>query len=164
MTRTVENLRRELEDAFRNRAHLYRLMLDELAHEMGEEKAQALLARILEQRGREVAANLFAGLPPDPIAIGERFLSVSPDEGCMYPHEKHIADGALSIRVKRCPLQDAWRESGLGPDRIATLCRIAGAFDKGLFEAAGLGFTNETWSQARGEGCCWITLHKPGPA
>jgi len=28
MSDTVEVLRRELEDAFRNRAHLYRLMLD----------------------------------------------------------------------------------------------------------------------------------------
>jgi hypothetical protein len=42
---------------------------------------------------------------------------------------------------------------------VARLCRIAGAFDKGLFEAAGVGFDNSTWSEERGGGCCRITLN-----
>jgi hypothetical protein len=69
----------------------------------------------------------------------------------------------MAIRVHRCPLKEAWCEARLGPERIATLCRIAGAFDRGLFEAAGLTFTNETWSEDRGGGCCWIRLARRGP-
>jgi hypothetical protein len=163
MAVTVETLRGELEEAFRNRAHLYRILLEELEAELGPERAEAVLARAVERRGREVAAGLFAGLAADPQAVGARFLAASPDGGRLYPHDAECRDGAMAIRVHRCPLKEAWRESRLGPERIATLCRIAGAFDRGLFEAAGLTFTNETWSEGRGGGCCWIRLARRGP-
>ena len=161
MSDTVEVLRRELEDAFRNRAHLYRLMLDELETEIGHDRAVAVMTRALERRGREVAAFLFRDTPPEPAAVGRRFLSVSPDEGRMYPHEAEVTPGAMEIRVKRCPLKDAWQAADLPPERVATLCRLAGAFDKGLFEGAGLDFSNQTWSEARGGGCCWIKIARP---
>jgi L-2-amino-thiazoline-4-carboxylic acid hydrolase len=158
MVVTVETLRGELEEAFRNRAHLYRILLEELEAELGPEQAEAVLARAVERRGREVAAGLFAGMPADPQAIGARFLAASSDGGRLYPHDAECRHGTMAIRVHRCPLKEAWCEAGLKPGRIATLCRIAGAFDRGLFEAAGLTFTNETWSEARGGGCCWIRL------
>lgn len=154
----VETLRRELEEAFGNRAHLYRLMLDELTAELGPERAEAVMARMLERRGREVAALLFDGLEGEAAAIGRRFLSVSPDGGRMYPNEAHFSDEQCEIRVHRCPLKDAWQKHGLSDATVATLCRLAGAFDRGLFEAAGVEFANRTWTPERGGGCCWITL------
>ena len=156
----VESLQRELEDAFQNRAHLYRLMLDELEGLIGHDQAVAVMSRALERRGREVAAALFRDTPAEPEAVGRRFLSVSPDGGRMYPHEAEVTADAMEIRVNRCPLKDAWRASHLPAERIATLCRLAGAFDKGLFEAAGLSFSNQTWSEQRGGGCCWIRLER----
>ncbi len=80
------------------------------------------------------------------------------DQGRMYPTDvtRH-ADG-IDFRVRRCPLKDAWREAGLDDTATATLCRVAGAFDKGLFEAAGVQFANQTWSALRGGGCCHIML------
>lgn len=154
-------LRRELEEAFANRAHLYRLLLDELEAELGAEAAERLLARVLERRGREVGALLFADLAPgEPLAAAERFLAVSPDEGRLYPHTLERAGTSVTVQVHRCPLQDAWRASGLGAERIATLCRLAGAFDRGLFETAGLAFAAETWRPGRA-GCCRIRLSRP---
>lgn len=157
---TEDLLRRELEDAYRGRAHLYRAIYDELAAEYGAAAAERVLARAIEKRGREVAAALFPGLgPQDARAIGEKFVSVSPDEGRMYPNEVTTRPDGLSIKVHRCPLKDAWRDSGLDDSQVATLCRIAGAFDKGLFEAPGIAFANETWSAVRGDtGCCRIHL------
>jgi hypothetical protein len=153
-----ESLRRELEDAFQNRAHLYRLLLEELEIELGPDRAEAVMRRTLQRRGQEVAGMLFLELPADAVTLGDRFLSVSPDEGRMYPYDAERGAGCMTIRVHRCPLKDAWQAAGLAPARVAQLCRIAGAFDKGLFEAAGLAFSNETWNEARGGGCCWITL------
>lgn len=155
---TIETLRRELEDAYQGRAHLYRILLDELAESLGAEQAEALLARAIERRGREVATGLFKGVPGEARAIGERFLAVSPDGGRMYPCQVERRDAGMSMRVDRCPLKDAWCDAGVSAERVATLCRIAGAFDKGLFEAAGVRFRNETWTPARGGGCCWIHL------
>jgi hypothetical protein len=149
---------REVDDAFKARAHLYRLLLDVIGEKHGPDEAEAILTEVVHRRGVEVAAPLFAGCAVTPEAIGRRFLSVSPVEGTLYPHDIDHGDGAFTISVHRCPLKDAWREAGLPDDRVALLCRIAGAFDKGLFEAAGLAFDNSTWSAERGGGCCRIKL------
>jgi hypothetical protein len=155
----AEKLSRELDAAFRNRADLYRLMLGELTSEFGAEKAEAVLIRAVEKRGREVAASAFADFGPnDARRIGEAFLAVSPDDGRMYPTEVERGETAISFKVKRCPLKDAWVEAGVSEDRLATLCRIAGAFDRGLFEATGIRFENVTWTPGHGSGCCHIFL------
>ena len=155
----AQTLARELEAAFRNRADLYRLFLDELTGEMGAERAEALMIRAVERRGREVAAAAFAGFgDSDARAIGEAFLAVSPDGGRMYPTEVERGPDRISFQVKRCPLKDAWVEAGVGEEKLATLCRIAGAFDRGLFEATGVRFDNVTWTPGHGDGCCHICL------
>lgn len=155
----AEKLAAELDAAFRNRADLYRLMLDELSDELGAEKAEAILIRAIEKRGREVAELAFARFGPnDARAIGEAFLAVSPDDGRMYPTDVERSDSHIAFKVKRCPLKDAWVGAGVGDDKLATLCRIAGAFDRGLFEATGVRFDNVTWTSGHGSGCCHICL------
>ncbi|MER9330209.1 L-2-amino-thiazoline-4-carboxylic acid hydrolase [Mesorhizobium sp. M0488] len=155
----AEKLSRELDSAFRNRADLYRLFLDELTGELGAERAEAIMIRAIEQRGKEVAAAAFAGFGAnDARAIGEAFLEVSPDGGRMYPTDVERSDHGIAFKVKRCPLKDAWIEAGVGDDKLATLCRIAGAFDRGLFEATGVRFDNVTWTPGHGSGCCHIAL------
>lgn len=155
----VERLRRELDAAFRNRADLYRLFHAELEAEFGAAKAEAIMVRAVERRGREVAEAAFAGFGPnDARAIGEAFLSVSPDDGRMYPTDVLRSETSIEFRVKRCPLKDAWVEAGVSDEQLATLCRIAGAFDRGLFEATGVNFSNVTWTPDHGDGCCHIRL------
>lgn len=153
-----DTLRRELEASFRNRADLYRLMHAELTEELGPQRGEALMVRIIERRGREVGEAFFKAHGPSALAVGEAFLAVSPDGGRMYPTDvtRH-ADG-IDFRVRRCPLKDAWHAAGLDDATTATLCRMAGAFDRGLFEAAGVDFANHTWSAQRGGGCCHIML------
>lgn len=155
----AEKLSRELDSAFRNRADLYRLLLDELTAEVGAEKAEAIMIRTIERRGKEVAASAFADFGPnDATAIGEAFLAVSPDGGRMYPTDVERGQGRIAFKVKRCPLKDAWVEAGVSDKKLATLCRIAGAFDRGLFEATGVRFDNVTWTPGHGSGCCHIAL------
>jgi hypothetical protein len=153
-------LRRELADAFCNRAHLYRLMFEVLAERHGAVEAEAVLAEACARRGREVAGALFAGVPAEPAAVARRFLAVSPDGGDLYPHDVEEGTGSFAIAVRQCPLKQAWLDSGLAPGEVARLCRIAGAFDRGLFEAAGVAFENATWTEERGGGCCRITLYR----
>ncbi|MBN9237918.1 MULTISPECIES: L-2-amino-thiazoline-4-carboxylic acid hydrolase [Phyllobacteriaceae] len=155
----AEKLARELDSAFRNRADLYRLMLEELTAELDAEQAEAIMVRAIEKRGQEVATTAFSRFGPnDARAIGEAFLAVSPDDGRMYPTDIERAADRIAFKVKRCPLKDAWVEAGVGEERLATLCRIAGAFDRGLFEATGVRFDNVTWTPGHGSGCCHIAL------
>lgn len=159
MSDRTEKLAGELESAFRNRADLYRLMLDELTADLGAERAEATMDRIIERRGQEVAATAFARFgPQDARAIGEAFLAVSPNGGKMYPAEVERGDDFIAFRVRRCPLKDAWVEAGVGEEKLATLCRLAGAFDRGLFEATGVRFDNVTWTPGHGTDCCHIRL------
>jgi hypothetical protein len=149
----------ELESAFRNRADLYRLFYEELEERFGPAEAESVMASVVEKRGREVAALAFSRFGPnDARAIGEAFLAVSPDGGRMYPTDVERDDKHIAFRVKRCPLKDAWSEAGVGEERLATLCRIAGEFDRGLFEATGVRFSNVTWTAGHGNGCCHIRL------
>lgn len=64
---------------------------------------------------------------------------------------------ALEIQLHACPLKEAWQEAGLAPEEMATLCRIAGAVDRGLFEAAGFRLENRTWTPGA-EGCCFLRV------
>jgi hypothetical protein len=155
----AETLSRELDAAFRNRADLYRLFYEELADRYGVQDAEAVMTKVVEKRGREVAALAFSGFGPnDARAIGEAFLAVSPDGGRMYPTDVERDERHIAFRVRRCPLKDAWTEVGLDGEPLATLCRIAGAFDRGLFEATGVRFSNVTWTPGHGSGCCHIRL------
>jgi hypothetical protein len=155
-----DTLRRELAESFRNRAHLYRLMFDVLAERHGAAEAEAVLTEACARRGREVAAALFSGVPAEPAAVARRFLAVSPDGGALYPHDVGEAEGRFVISVRQCPLKQAWLDAGLAGGDVARLCRIAGAFDRGLFEAAGVVFENATWTEERGGGCCRIMLSR----
>jgi hypothetical protein len=155
----AETLSRELDAAFRNRADLYRLFYEELAERLGPQEAEAVMTRVVEKRGREVAALAFSRFGPnDARAIGEAFLAISPDGGRMYPTDVERDERHIAFRVKRCPLKDAWTEAGVDGEPLATLCRIAGAFDRGLFEATGVRFSNVTWKPGHGSGCCHIRL------
>jgi predicted ArsR family transcriptional regulator len=151
----VERLRAELAAAFAARARLYVHLRRTLAAELGEAQAEALLARAIEEWGRETGARLFAGLPAEPRAIADRFLSLSPDEGQLFPHARADDADGTEFHVHRCPLLEAWRD--LPPEETTALCRLAGAFDKGCFEVAGVAFGNQTWQPGH-EGCCRIRL------
>jgi hypothetical protein len=157
--RDAEQLERELKDAFKNRALIYWEIYDELRRELGPEKAGALLGRAIERRGKAAGDALLSGIAADPVAIGERFLAVSPANGRLFPTEVRREDGALHIKVKACPLKEAWEESGLPAADMATICRIAGRFDNGVFENRGVRFSAETWTEGK-TGCCHLHLEQ----
>ena len=154
---TITTLQKELEASFRNRADLYRLMFETLRKRLEEHEAERLMVEAVEERGREVARQAFGSFGPnDAKALGEAFLAVSPDGGRMYPTDVERRADGISFRVKRCPLKDAWVDAGLEDGAVARMCRIAGAFDRGLFGSTGVCFSNQTWQPGDGDGCCRI--------
>lgn len=152
----AERLARELDAAFAARARLYWHLLVTLTEAHGAAEAERLLGLAIERMGDAAGRAIFAGLAaPAPMAVVERFLTVaSPDWGRLFPHVVTRApDGTVTVQVRRCPLKDAWVADGRTEREIATLCRIAGRADHGVFGQAGCGFSAETWMPGR-EGCC----------
>lgn len=154
----------EIDAAFKNRARLYKNILDELTSALGRVRAEAVLAAAVEKRGEESGRKLFGRLnAPTAAQIADTFLAVSPAEGTLFPHTRTQDEaGRVTIAVSRCPLLEAWREDGLADSEIQTLCRIAGRFDNGCFGVAGIGFAAETWRPGK-HGCCTLFLGPAGP-
>ena len=147
----------------KNRALIYMEMYDVLAEELGLERAEVLMTRAIYRRGRSAGKALARYAPRDLAGLKSAFLGLVPGGDAIFkPEVVRDEPAALEIHLGGCPLKDAWREAGLAEDKVATLCRIAGAVDKGLFEGAGFAFQNRTWT-AGARGCCFLSI-KPGPA
>jgi hypothetical protein len=157
-----ETLRRQLYDSYKNRARIYYLIFDRLRSEFGPERAETLLKDAVYRRGEEIGAPKYARFAPADLAgLEAAFLENIPDGGRMFQPEVLRSDAdALDIKFHACPLREAWQESGLPPEEVAMLCRIAARIDNGTFESAGFRFEADTW-QPGGEGCCCLHI-RPG--
>ena len=150
--------RRDLVAQLKNRALVYLEVYDTLAEELGEARAEQLLARAILRRGRAAGAGLARHAPADFAGLRDTFLKGVPGEGELFaPEVKRCDAGGLHIQFHACALKDAWHEAGLAPEKCATLCRIAGAVDRGMFEAAGFAIDNRTWTPGS-EGCCELRI------
>jgi hypothetical protein len=151
-----ESLRRQLYDAFANRAHIYHLLFSQLRSELGAERAAELMARAIYQRGAQNAAKYASFAPRDLDGLRQAFLANLPDDGAMFAPEVVRCDAeGLDIKFYRCPLKEAWMGAGLPEEEVAALCQIAAQVDSGLFEAAGFRFHADTYRPGA-EGCCFL--------
>jgi len=156
-----EKLRRQLYASFANRAHIYRLLFDELRSELGVERAAELMGRAIYQRGVQMGSRYASFAPRDMEGLKRAILEGMTDDGAMFAPEVVRCDAkGLDIKLHRCPLKQAWLDAGLAEEAVATLCRIAGRIDNGTFEGAGFRFHADTY-QPGGEGCCFLHI-RPG--
>ena len=150
--------RKHLVGQMKNRALIYLEIYDVLNEEFGARKAEALLTEAIYRRGKNMGAAFAKFAPADLAGLRSAFLaSVPGGEAIFRPQVLKSDDKTLEIQLHGCPLKDAWREAGLPEEKVAMLCRIAGAVDKGLFEGAGFGFENRTWTPGA-EGCCFLSI------
>ncbi|MDX1377070.1 MAG: L-2-amino-thiazoline-4-carboxylic acid hydrolase [Burkholderiales bacterium] len=152
--------RRDLVAQLKNRALIYLEIYDVLAEELGAGRAEALLARAIERRGRDSGRALAAFAPADFDGLCRAFIKGVPGEGALFAPEIRRCDAqGLEIQFHACPLKDAWEDAGLSPDKRALLCRVAGKVDKGMFEAAGFAIDNRTWTPGAA-GCCFLSIRR----
>lgn len=152
--------RRDLIAQLKNRALIYLELYAVLAEELGAARAERLLAKAIERRGRSAGRALAQFAPGDFDGLCKAFLKGVPGEGALFSPEIRRCDAqGLEIQFHACPLKEAWEEAGLAADTRALLCRIAGRVDKGMFEAAGFVIDNRTWAPGA-EGCCFLSIRR----
>jgi hypothetical protein len=157
----VEALRGELANAMKARAMVYAAVYDELAAELGAEKAEAILKRAIYKRGLAIGARFARFGPRDIEGLRAAFMAFIPDGGRPFaPEVKRCDAGGLDIKFHACPLKEAWLEAGFSAEKVAKLCAIAGVVDDGTFAAAGFAFHADTWRPAE-DGCCFLHV-RPG--
>ncbi|MCS6878426.1 MAG: L-2-amino-thiazoline-4-carboxylic acid hydrolase [Geminicoccaceae bacterium] len=154
----VAFLERELEAAHKTRALFYAAMFDELARRLGEAEAEAIMSAVTYRRGTEIGRRFARFAPADLAGLCRAFIDFVPDRGRLFdPEVRRCDESELVIHMRRCPLKEAWLEAGLPPERVATLCRIAGRIDDGTFEGAGFAFAGTTWRPGE-TGCCTLAI------
>jgi hypothetical protein len=158
----MNNDRRDLIAQIKNRALIYMEMYDVLSAEIGATRAETLLAEAIFQRGLSAGKALAKHAPDDLEGLKNSFLEAVPGGADLFaPQVLRCDRDHLEVQLHGCPLKDAWREAGLPDDKIATLCRIAGAVDQGLFRGAGFKVENRTWTSGA-EGCCHLAIQRGG--
>lgn len=159
-----ELLRRQLYEAFENRAILYWLFYEELSREVGPQRAEEIMSRAIYRRGLMRSEKYKPFAPADLAGLRDAFLSGLADGGRMFqPLVTRCDSEALDIKFQACPLRETWQRLGLSDELVATLCRIAAKIDDGTFLGAGFGFHADTWKPGE-EGCCYLHIRpgKPG--
>jgi len=129
--------------AFENRAHIYGAIYDELAWEIGDERAMDILKRAIRARGHEVGKKYRPAVRRGDLEeVGRMFCEGSPCAGALFtPGVEELSDNKIVLRMESCPLKDAWVDENRSPEQIDRLCAIAAAVDEGTFESAGLELT-----------------------
>jgi L-2-amino-thiazoline-4-carboxylic acid hydrolase len=157
-----QQLREDLVAAFKNRAILYWLIFDELRRDVGQERAVSILKRAIYRRGQQTGQKYSQFAPNDFAGLKDAFVGGIPDEGRLFDPQVVRCDAeGLDIHLEACPLKEAWEELGLDDRDKAIICEIAGAIDKGKFEAAGFSFEPNTWQPGR-SGCCHLEIRPAG--
>lgn len=152
-----QKLRDLLYGSIKNRAMMYYYIFCELREELGEERAVDLMKRAIYKRGLDVGKILASYAPDDLEGLKNAFLEkVVPDGGNMFAPEVLRCDQEeLEIKLRQCPLKDAYREAGLSDKEMETMLSIAAQVDYGTFEGAGFAFSAETWKPGK-PGCCHL--------
>jgi L-2-amino-thiazoline-4-carboxylic acid hydrolase len=156
--------RRETRDAFENRALMYWYIYDELASEVGADRATTIMKQAVFRRGLEVGRKYRAAAESGDLAeVGAIFCEGSPSEGELFsPAIEALDDDRLVLRMESCPLVDAWRTIGLAPEEIDRMCEISAAVDQGTFAGAGLSL--EFLDRLGKPGSCRCLLELKPPA
>jgi len=169
--------RAETRASFENRALMYAYIFDELAEELGPERAADVMKRAIYRRGLEIGAKYReAAGAGDLEAVGRIFCEGSPCQGTLFEPgveeapSARVSGGAdesatdrIVLRMTACPLVDAWEAAGYSPAEVDLLCEIAAAVDEGTFAGAGLELTFLERAGQPGLSRCLLELKMPAP-
>jgi hypothetical protein len=127
-----------LSDEIKNRAKIYACIYRELSKEVGQEKAIEILKRALYARGQEKGRQLAVKLgKPDLHQLAASFVEGKVEMDAFGHEVVREHPDFIVLRLNKCPLVDAWKETGLSPEEQKRMCDIAYQVDFGKFEAAG---------------------------
>ena len=153
----TRHLQHALHDANKERALIYLDIFREIRHRRGEQEAIDILRTALEKRGREFGKSLKSFAPRNFRGLCDAFAYV-PDGGVMFnPEEVRCDDKALELKMRKCPLKEAWQSADVTERELSLLLHCASAMDIGTMDAAGFELEIQT-RQPGEEGCCSLKI------
>jgi hypothetical protein len=116
-------------------AHIYRVLKERL----GEQAAIDLMSEAIYAYGKEKSTKNYSekARGGDLRQAASEFASPDPVKQHQFaPRVVSETESGIVIAMSGCPLVDEWKEMGLPPEDVATLCRISRAVDHGTWEGA----------------------------
>jgi hypothetical protein len=151
------DLQSALHEANKERALIYLAIFREIQKRHGEEEAIDVMRAALIERGQAFGNTLKQFAPRDFRGLCDSFAYV-PDGGKMFaPEEIRCDESGLKLKMKKCPLKEAWQSAGVTDEELKTLLKCASAMDVGTMAAAGFALKIKTWQPGE-EGCCYLEI------
>ena len=156
-TVTEYNLQSALHDANNERALIYLDIFREIRERHGEKEAIDIIRAALETRGRAFGKTLKKYAPRDFRGLCDAFAYV-PDGGKMFePQEVRCDADGLELKMRKCPLKEAWQNAGITERELGLLLHCASAMDVGTMDEAGFQLDIRTWEPGE-KGCCSLRI------
>ena len=153
----TDGLQNALHDANKDRALIYLDIFREIRHRHGEQEAIDILRTAIEARGRAFGKSLKSFAPRNFRGLCDAFAYV-PDGGAMFdPQEVRCDTEALELKMRKCPLKEAWQSAGVTELELRLLLYCASAMDVGTMDEAGFELKIRTWQPGE-DGCCSLTI------
>ena len=153
----TRHLQHALHDANKERALIYLDIFREIRHRRGEQEAIDILRTALEKRGREFGKSLKSFAPRNFRGVCDAFAYV-PDGGVMFnPEEVRCDDKALELKMRKCPLKEAWQSADVTERELSAVLYCASAMDIVTMDEAGFELEIQTWQPGE-EGCCSLKI------
>jgi hypothetical protein len=148
-----------LYEATKERALLYLEFFREIQERHGVEEAIEVLSSAIKRRGEEFGQTLNKFAPKDFEGLCEEF-SYAPDGGKLFsPQVIRCDDEGFEVKMRRCPLKDAWLDAGVTEKELLTLLSCASSIDVGTMEAAGFDL-EVSLAGSDQPGCCYLKVSK----
>ena len=154
---TTHGLQKALHDANKERALIYLDIFREIRHRHGEQEAIDILRAAIETRGRAFGKSLKSFAPRNFRGLCDAFAYV-PDGGVMFdPQEVRCDAESLELKMRKCPLKEAWQSAGVTERELSLLLYCASAMDVGTMDEAGFELKIRTWQPGE-DGCCSLKI------
>jgi hypothetical protein len=153
----THGIQNALHDANKERALIYLDIFREIRHRHGEQEAIDILRAAIETRGRAFGKSLKSFAPRNFRGLCDAFAYV-PDGGVMFdPQEVRCDAESLELKMRKCPLKEAWQSAGVTERELSLLLYCASAMDVGTMDEAGFELKIRTWQPGE-DGCCSLKI------
>lgn len=148
-----------LYQANRERALFYLDFYREVRDRHGADEAIAVLESVIRKRGEAFGKTLDKFAPDDFQGLCEAF-SYAPDGGKLFsPQVIRCDKEGFEVKMRKCPLKDAWQDAGVTNQELMTLLSCASVIDAATMEAAGFDL-EVSLAGADEAGCCYLKVSR----
>ena len=141
------------------RAKAYAYFFEEMAKEVGTDKAMIIFSRVTYRMGQEKAKQFSEEAKRSAKKLAEEFIA-DPVGSIVFAQSILEADeDHAKIEMKGCPLVEMWEEMELSEDQICRMCDMAYRIDFGTIESLGYELVFPT-RIACGEPSCILEIKK----